>query len=281
MARRADAVLPSTSALAALLLPFLVVASILLYLFPRSTDVLFAWTIEPGLTAMFLGSAYVGGIWFFVQVLRARRWSRVSRGFPAVLVFATLALVATVLHWDRFHFGHISFIAWASLYILSPLLIAAVMWSQRGADNGSPDTPDVTIPRAVRITLAAIGIVAAIAGLALFLQPALGAGWAWDLTPLTSRIVGAILTLPGMVNVLMLFDDRWSAFRRVVQAELVSLAFIVGALVFSGGDLQWQRPSAALFSLGMIAALGVYAGMYAWLERRVTAESSVRAGRPQ
>ena len=44
---RDDRVLPETRWLAACIVPFLLVASAMLYLFPDRTDTLFAWTIRP------------------------------------------------------------------------------------------------------------------------------------------------------------------------------------------------------------------------------------------
>ena len=111
-----DRVLPSTRWLAAALLPFLAVAFALLYVWPDRTDRLFAWTVRPDMTAMMLAAAYFGGLFFFWRVTCETHWHRVQIGFPAVLSFAALLSVATALHWDRFHPGHISFIAWASLY---------------------------------------------------------------------------------------------------------------------------------------------------------------------
>lgn len=270
--RGGDRVLPYTAGLSVFIIPFLVAAAVILYALPTRTEELFAWTIAPPLTAMLLASAYIGGIWFFLLVVRLRRWHRVKYGFWAVTVFATLLGIATVLHWDRFHFGHISFITWATLYATTPLLALAALLTNRRADDSLPETRDVAIPRPARWALAVIGILALVCGLAMFIAPALVLEtWAWNLTPLTARVVGAVLTLPGMVNLWMLRDARWSAFRWVFQAQLVSLVFITLALVLGGGELQWSRPAAWLFVAGIAASLIVYGSFYAYVERRVRA----------
>jgi hypothetical protein len=264
-----DRILPFTRLLSLAVVPFLVVALVLLYVLPGRTEQLFAWTIAPPLTAMLLASAYAGGIWFFVQVLRAGRWHRVRYGFPAVLVFATLLGVATFLHWDRFHPGHISFITWVTLYVTTPVLAAVAIVLNQRAGAGAADEREVRIPLAVRLGLAAIGGASLLAGLALFLAPqALLPLWPWKLTPLTARVVGSILTLPGMVNLWLLADARWSAFRRIVQAQLASLVLMVGALAQAARDLAWDRPAAPLFVAGIAGSLVVYAAAYVWLERR-------------
>ncbi|WP_254431222.1 hypothetical protein [Agromyces sp. Marseille-P2726] len=264
-----DRVRPFTRVLAYVVLPFLVAAAFLLLVLPGGTEQHFAWTINPPITAMLLGSAYAGGIWFFVQVAVQRRWHRVRHGFPAVLVFATLAGIATFLHWDRFHFGHISFITWVALYVTTPVLVLIAIIVNLREDDGAPEGDDVEIPAPWRYLLAFVGAASSVTGLVLFIAPqAFLETWAWDLTPLTARIVGTVLTLPGFVNIWMLWDNRWSAFRRVFQAQLVCLACILIAMVVRFGDFVWSRPSAWVFAVGMVASVAVYLTFYLSLERR-------------
>ncbi|GAA4385184.1 hypothetical protein [Agromyces bauzanensis] len=264
-----DRIRAYTRVLAYVIIPFLVVAAFLLLVLPGGTEQHFAWTIEPPITAMLLGSAYAGGIWFFSQVAVQRKWHRVRHGFPAVLVFASLASAATFLHWDRFHFGHLSFITWVVLYVTTPVLVLAAIILQRGEDDGEPEAPDVSIPPPWRYVLALVGAAATLTGLVLFAVPSILVDtWAWDVAPLSARIVGAVLALPGLVNVWMLWDPRWSAFRRVFQAQLVSLACILIVIAVRFGDLAWERPSAAMFAVGMVVSAAVYAAFYVSLERR-------------
>jgi len=264
-----DRIPPFTRWLAIALLPFLAIASVLLYVLPRDTDRLFAWTIDPPLTAMFLASAYLGGIWFFVQVARLRHWHRVRYGFPAVLVFATLLGAATLIHLDRFHPGHISFIAWFALYVTTPFLVLGVLVANRGLDPRRPEEFDYAIPAATRVVLVAVGVCALVSGLILFLLPqTLVDVWAWDLTPLTARVVGAILTLPGLVNIWLVSDARWSAFRWMFQAQLFSLVFILGALAIARDDLEWSRPATGLVVGGLVFSVIAYAAFYLYCDSR-------------
>ena len=154
-----------------LLVPFLAVAVVLLYGFPTRTEALFAWTIAPPLTALFLACAYLGGIWFFARVARETRWHRVHRGFNAVLVFAAMLGLATVLHWDRFHQGTVILAVWATLYATTPFVSAAVLGMHRGVDDGRPEPRDYLLPGAVRAVLVVVGLAALVAGVALFLFP--------------------------------------------------------------------------------------------------------------
>lgn len=267
-----DRILRYTAVVSATIVPFLMVASFLLYILPTHTDALFAWTIAPPLSAMFLASAYLGGIWFFVQVLRQKRWHRVRYGFPAVVVFATLASAATFLHWDRFHFGHVSFIVWVALYVTTPFLTLAALIANYRADDGAFESRDFKIPILPRLVLAIVGILALLTGLVLFIDPALLVGnWAWELTPLTARIVGAVLTLPGTVNVWLLFDARWSAFKPIFQASIFALVFIVVALAICFGQLDWGNVVTPLLVVGLVLSFSVYVAFYAYNERKTAA----------
>ncbi len=93
--------------------PFLVVGFAVVYPRPDDTGRLFAWNIAPTLTAMVLGSAYLGGAYFFLRAGRARAWHTVKGGFVPVAVFATLMGIATVVHWGRFNHQHVAFWLWA------------------------------------------------------------------------------------------------------------------------------------------------------------------------
>jgi hypothetical protein len=266
-----------TRVVAAIIVPFLVVASVLLVGLPTRTEQLFAWTIAPPFTAMLLGSAYIGGIVYFVGVLRLRKWHQIQYGIPAVFLFATLLGVAALLHWDRFHAGHLSFIVWAVLYVTTPVLIAIVWIINRPADSGQPDTPDTRIPSVARGAFAALGLACLLAGAYLFAFPAqVIQVWAWDVTPLTARVVGAILTLPGVVNVWMLVDSRWSSFRWIMRAELVSLGFIVVSLILAGGNLHWDRIATPFFVGSIVAAAIGFSALYVVCERRMRT-TAVRA----
>lgn len=262
-----DRVYLFTRLVAVLVSPFLAAASILLYIFPTRTDELFAWTISPPLTAMFLASAYLGGIWFFAGVLLAGRWHRVAAGFPAVVVFSALLGIATLMHWDRFHHGHVSFITWAVLYLTTPFLVLVALVTNSRVYTSRPERQEYEVPFLVRVVPVLIGLAALATGVLLYVTPQSALDvWPWELTPLTARVVGAVLTLPGVVSIWLAFESRWSSFRLLFQSQLVSLAFICLALVLAREDLEWSRESAGWFVAGMVAAFVVYLAFYLFCE---------------
>ena len=261
---RDDRVLVATRILALVILPFLLVAAFLLYVFPERTGELFAWPIDPPLSAYFLASAYVGGMWFFGAVVRERRWHRVQHGFPAVIVFATALLVATLLHLDRFS-ANLSFAVWMVLYVTTPVAVAVVALVQRRFAREEPEPGDAVVPAIVAVGLAVIGAAAFGFGATVFLVPEFAASfWPWQLTPLTGRVTGAVLSLTGVVNVALLWDRRWSAFRVIFPAQLVSLGAIALSLIARRDDLIWERPATGAFVALVASALVAYGAFVFW-----------------
>jgi hypothetical protein len=264
-----DRVLVVTRVVAIIIVPFLVIAAILLYAFPDRTGELFAWPITPPLTAYMLASAYVGGIWFFVRVAAARCWHRVAVGFPAVVVFAGALLIATLLHLEKFS-QNLSFFTWTVLYATTPFVVAWLWWMQRHSDPGTLEAADARVPRLVRGIMLAVGACSLVTGAVLFLAPTLVIPiWAWDLTPLTARVLGAVLSLPGVVAIGFLHDDRWTSFRILFQAQLLSLAAIVCSLTAGRDALHGDRPATPAFLVLIGVALIGYAVLTVAMEARI------------
>ncbi len=261
-AARDDVVLPMTRALSACIVPFLVVAFVVLYGFPSETGRLFAWTIKPAMTPMTLGAVYLGGAYFFVQAFRATEWHTVKAGFVAVGTFASLMGVATIIHWDRFNHEHVAFWLWAGLYFTTPFLVWGV-WVANRRRGTAAGPGEALLPPAARLLMGATGAVAVVAGLFLFVLPRQAIKvWPWTLTPLTSRVMGAIFML-GIAALGVLSDARWSAARLMLQVEVFMLALILLAAARAHGDfdpgnaLTWLLLGGFLAVLTSAAALSV------------------------
>jgi hypothetical protein len=263
---RDDRVLRGTRWLSAAITPFLLVAFVLLYLFPADTQRLFAWTIRPTMTSMVLASAYLGGAYFFVRVLREPRWSAVATGFASVTVFATLLGVATVIHWDRFNHGHPAFWVWAALYFTAPaLVLAAWLANRRYAAASRADEPSLGPLATTAVGL--VGLVALAQGAVMFVAPArMIAVWPWMLTPLTCRVVGAVLCL-GAAGAGVLADRRWTSVRLMLQVEVVMVALMLVAAVRARSQIDPGRPLTWLLLGGFLCLLVGSAYLWARFER--------------
>lgn len=254
--KKDDLVLPATRWVALLVIPFLVAAFGILYILPTQTAKLFAWEIKPSMTAMMLGAAYAGGIYFFAGVLLTREWHRIKVGLLPVTAFASLLGIATILHWDRFNHSHISFFTWAVLYFTTPFIVIFVWLQNRGHDSDAPIAGEAAVSQTLRLIIGAIGAVTLIVSVFLFIEPIIMIGlWPWTLTPLTARVMGAMFSLPGMVGLGMSMDSRWSSAKIILQSQGFSILLILLAAVRDWKDFDTSKPSIWLFIGGLGAML--------------------------
>jgi hypothetical protein len=104
--------------------------------------------------------------------------------------------------------------------------------------------------------MGATGGVAVVAGLFLFLLPQRAIDvWPWHLTPLTSRVLGAVFML-GIAALGVVTDARWSAARIMLQVQVFMLTLILVAAARAHDDFDTSRVMTWLFLGGFLAALG-------------------------
>jgi hypothetical protein len=224
---------------------------VILYLLPDSTDRLFAWTIMPQMSALLMGAGYASGIYFFARVLRASRWHWVGRAFLPLTVFVSWLELVTLLHWDRFHHGHIAFVAWIAIYTLTPLLLPALWLRNRGADSGTPDVGDVIVPFGVRTLMALVGAVELAVAISMFLLPLRVIDlWPWMLTPASARAIGGWFALHGAVGLALAGESRWSGMHIMLHTQMIALALILVAVVRAWSEFNATNPLTWVFVIG-------------------------------
>jgi hypothetical protein len=264
-----DRVLRETRLLSILIVPFLVLGFGILYLLPGHTHELFAWTIKPQITAMMLGAAYVGGVYFFLRAVTTQSWVSVQAGFLPVAVFATLLGLTTILHWDRFNHAHIAFITWTALYFTTPFLVAAVWIRNRARDPHTATELDLPRPRTVGTVMVTVGVAVLACAAFLFLRPDVAVQvWPWPLTPLTARVVASLFALAGVAQVCTGLDPRWSASRITLQSQFLSLAAIELAAALSWADFRPASPLRWTFAGGLLALLLAIGALMVAMDRR-------------
>ncbi|GAB3591252.1 hypothetical protein GCM10027446_08550 [Angustibacter peucedani] len=248
------------------IVPFLLGAWVILYVFPRRTAQLWAWPIAARMSSMVLASAYLGGAYFFLRVLRERRWHSIGTGFVAVTVFASLLGVATVVHWDRFSHGHLTFWLWAALYFTAPFLVLGA-WVANRRYAAPVSASDVVLGPVARSVVGGVGLLALAQGAAMFVRPsAFVPLWPWALTPLTARVVAATLCLGG-AGVGAWRDPRWTALRRMVEVEVVMVALMLVAAVRASDELLPGRALAWPLLVGIVLVLLGSCGLWVRYER--------------
>jgi hypothetical protein len=114
-----------------------------------------------------------------------------------------------------------------------------------------------------REVVAAVGIVALVTGLAMFVVPGTMIDlWPWPLTSLTCRVVGATLCLGG-AGIGVWFDPRWTSVRLMLQVEALMLALMLLAAVRARDELLPHHALAWPLLLGVLLILAGSA--YLWL----------------
>jgi hypothetical protein len=200
-------------------------AGVLLFGLATETDRFFSWTIEPPLTAAFLGAAYWAAFVLLAWAATQENWLRARTAVPPVFTIAALLLVATLTHLDKFDLDSVFGWFWTIVYVLvTPLLVGLVVREQR-LDPAVVE-PGRPIPLWLRALLSLQAAIMLALGVALMLAPEDAASlWPWTLTPLTGRAIGAFLIGFGVAAVFAVRDDD---VRRLHGAALAYAA--LGAL---------------------------------------------------
>lgn len=239
--------------LSALLVPVLVVAFAILYLFPESAGArLFAWPVNPLMSSMMLGATYLGGAYFFLVVLLSRQWRHVWLGFLPITAFAGTLGIATLLHWDRFAHDRWAFWVWTFLYFTVPPLLPFLWYRNQRPANASGMVRQGQLPPLSRWAFGLLGAVLTVAAVLLLLIPELMiAIWPWTLTPLTARVMAAMFILPGLVGLSIAYDGSWSSARYLLRAQAISIILMLVAVVVARADFDWADPTSWLFTGGL------------------------------
>jgi hypothetical protein len=266
-----DRVLVSTRILAAVIIPFLVLAFAVLFPDPTDTSV-FAWQIKPTMSAMVLGSVYLGGAYFFLRVVAASRWHEVAGGFLPVGTFASLMGIATILHWDKFIHSNVAFWLWVALYFTTPFFVFAVFLRNRH-EFGSAKGTELVVSPASAAAVAVGGALAVATSVFLFVFALTAVRiWPWPLTPLTARMLGAVFAL-GLAGLGALRERRWSAVRVLLQVAGFMLALILVAGIRAHSEFDSTNPLTWLFAVGFVTTALAMLAWYLRMESRLAGAS--------
>lgn len=253
---RDDRVFPFTKIVAGSVIVVLLLAFLALYIFPDHTDIDFAWTILPRMSAILIGAGYTAGAYFFARLIMDNKWHRVQAGFLPITAFTIVMFLATILHWDRFHHGALNFYLWTIIYAITPFLVPFIWWQNQKTSIAELEANDTYFSPLVRNGLKVIGSAGVIVFLIVFIKPTLLiAATPWKLTPLTARIFSgwSILTLASVASIG--FDGRWSATKTLMESAMVGIVLCLIALPRIWGDLNWSNPMTYALVGGMVLAL--------------------------
>ena len=267
--RRDDRLLAPTRWVAAAIVPVLVAAFVLLYLFPDRTRQLWSWTVEPSMSALIMGGGYLSGAYFFARTARSGEWHRVGVGFVATTVFSSVLLATTVLHWDRFNYAHVSFWAWIVLYGSTPFLLPILWRNNQRTDPKTLLPPDAVIPRSLRLAVGVGGLAQLAVAVLLFGWPgSIAPHWPWHLNAATARSLSAFVAFPAVTWAWFLVEDRWSSFRITQQTATIGLTLLFLAALRARADFL-SNAWFCTYLLSLLVAFGLNVALYVVMERRV------------
>jgi hypothetical protein len=265
---RDDRVLGATRVLGAVIVPFLLVAFALLYLFPDDTAHWFAWTIKPQMTPLIMGAGYIAGGYFFLRVVTATHWHRIHLGFLPITAFTIFMAIATFSHLDRFDKDHVAFWIWVVLYVVTPVLVPLTWVRNRATDPGTLEAGDRYLPPRVRAAVGAVGAVQSAVAAVLLLSPStMIDSWPWTLTPLTAQVLGGWFALPGVVAIMMALDGRWSAIRITLESQVLGIALILLGVVRAWDDFDTSNALTYVFVGGISLLLAGLVALVVCIER--------------
>ncbi len=220
------------------------VAGFLLFPLAGETDRFFSWTIEPPLSAAFMGAAYWAALVLLAWAARQREWALARTAMPAVATIAALLLVTTLIHLDKFDLDSLFGWFWLVVYcVVTPLLAWLIPHQARAA--GPVARGLHPLPSPVRAVLVLVGICLLGFGVALYAAPAdVASAWPWDLTPLTGRAIASFLIGFAVAAGFALWENdsvrlRGSAyaFAALAGLELLALAVYSDDVTASGAGV--------------------------------------------
>ena len=244
-----------------------------MYVLAETTDRTAAWTIQPLLTATFLGGAYFASLALEYLGSREREWASARIAVAGVVVFSFVMLGVTLLHLDRFHLGaeldaSPRFFGWIWLitYIAVPPVFAWVWWLQINAPGDDPPR-QAPMPDRVRTALQLYGSALMLAGIAMLAFPVAvgGAIWPWDLSPLTGRSTGAWLIGLGFVAAHMGREGDWLRGRGAAWGFVAFTLLQLAALVRFPGIVSFADWRTWLYlvtvgGLGLAGSIAIQRG---------------------
>ena len=255
---------------------FLVLSvSFSLFLFPEKTDVYFSWTINPPLTAAFLGAGYLAS--FLLEFLSAREtiWARARAAVPGVWTFTFLTLIITLVHLERFHFDSPRFVTqagtwvWLAIYIGVPLAMG-VLWAAQIRQPGVDPPRRAPLAGWMRAALVVQGTALLLVGSAMILLPEVAIPlWPWKLSVLTSQAVGAWGVGIGVLALQASWEnDLWRLRPFVVSYALYGALQVINLLRYPNA-LEWSDFSAVAYAIFLVSVLlaGGYGTWTVWRMR--------------
>ncbi|MEP0234873.1 MAG: hypothetical protein ABJ256_01535 [Nisaea sp.] len=218
---------------------------------PQDTASNFAWTIKPTVTAAILGAFYASVAPIFVLAMVARRWEMVRVIIWPAIIFTSIELAATWIHWDKFRVDSGSFMLWYASYLLPPPIFLTLFLYQVRRQVSLPALEPMG--KALRLTLCALGCLFTLEGLYSFVRPEhFTANHAFEVTVLTARATAGWIVALGLMMVSMAWEGARERARIGSPFLILPLPLLFLQMSRFADEVDWSHPR-------LIAAFALFA----------------------
>ena len=286
-----DAVRPGTRRLLVTFLALTLLAVNQLFVLSDVADRFWAWPIPTEMTAAFLGAAYSAGFVLSALALREDRWSRIRVPVLTVTVFTVLTGLATLDHAHKLRLMSGEPVAraaswvWLAVYVVIPFACAVVVVRQERDRRGVAAPVGRPIPRWLHALLVVEGGVLFVAGIVMFAGGAflhhhtarVTHFWPWEVTPLSSMVIGAWLIAFGVAAALVLRDRDLGRMFVAATTYMVFGVFELVAVIWYAPQVDVGDPWLWSY-VAVLAAITATGAFGAWAARRPSADGGSSEG---
>lgn len=229
-------------------------AGVELFVLSASTDRFFAWTIQPPISAAFLGATYWSASLMAFLSVRTGKWSSARPMLVGILAVTPLLLAVTLLHIGKFHLGQVYGVAWIVVYTTLPVVTPLVLTVQRR--HAHAPTRSAPFPPVLRALTALLGAALAIVGLVLLFAPSASRRfWPWPLATLSAQAIGSWLVAYAVTVAWLVHEGDTSRSRSAALAYPAFGLLGIVALIRYPSSVRWSSPRTLLLLASLVAAI--------------------------
>ncbi len=210
-------------------------------LFPAQTQTNFAWHIQVVVMAAVLGGFYIVSSSGIVLQFLSKRWETIRVMVLPAILFTSLQLLVTFLHWDKFAHGTRGFYVWFASYLLPPpIFLIAYLWHQRRA---APFIAYQPLPPTLRWFFFILGSIFVLDAIITFIFPDLFmTTFPWKLTPLTTRSLCGWLAVVGALMLSVARENDRTRVRLASPIFILLLPILSIQVALHSSEVNWDHP---------------------------------------
>ncbi len=179
---------------------------LLLTLLPNETATYWAWVIPQPRSAMLIGAAYFGAIFYYVLALKQNDWLQVENGLGGLILFSLVLLVATMANWNTFRPYHPLTLVWLAFYYAGPFFVPIAYRAQLARSGRAQLTGPRMAPIARAWLMARGFFYGALALLGIIFTSTLSTVWPWLIQPLEVQVFMGQVAVVGWGGIAALKD---------------------------------------------------------------------------